>query len=151
MSAVIDRTRLTDADVEKLRAFRTLTENGSVIAAILDGLIEGAAVVVDKDCDLTPAQVASILGISRPYVMRLLKSGVLQSHMVGTHHRITVPDLQDYMKRRDEGRREYAHAVNSRNKDLSAAVDAVAPVEAEQCQRMLAMVREQRRRMAAQS
>lgn len=146
MTAVIDSALLTDSDVAQLRSLRAATSNGSTIAAILDGLIDGSSMILEKDLAITPAQAASILGVSRPYVTRMLKTGILKSHMVGSHHRIDINDLQDYMERRDAGRREYARALNSRNADLNAQVDATAPVSPQSSERMLAMVRNQRER-----
>lgn len=146
MSAVIERDRLTERDKEQLKACRELVQQGSVIAAILDGIIDDDVVMLRKDEELSPAQAAGILGVSRPYVTRLLKSGLLESHMVGSHHRISVAALQDYMVRRDAGRKEYARALNSRRKNTAATIDAVAPVSQESRSRMHALVAERRKR-----
>ena len=79
MTAVIEREQLTERDLDQAKACRELVQKGSVLAAILDGIIDDNVLVVRKDEELSPAQAAEILGVSRPYVTRLLKSGLLQS------------------------------------------------------------------------
>lgn len=145
MTAVIEREQLTERDLDQAKACRELVQKGSVLAAILDGIIDDNVLVVRKDEELSPAQAAEILGVSRPYVTRLLKSGLLESHMVGSHHRITVLALRTYMVNRDAGRKEYAHAINSRAKDIADAVDEVAPVSEASRNRMRDLVAEHRR------
>ena len=130
MTAVIEREQLTERDLDQAKACRELVQKGSVLAAILDGIIDDNVLVVRKDEELSPAQAAEILGVSRPYVTRLLKSGLLESHMVGSH---------------DAGRKEYAHAINSRAKDIADAVDEVAPVSETSRNRMRDLVAEHRR------
>lgn len=140
MTAVIERKQLTERDLDQAKACSELVQKGSVLAAILNGIIDDDVLVIRKDKELSPAQVAEILGVSRPYVTRLLKSGLLESHMVGSHHRITVPALQAYMANRDAGRKEYARAINSRAKDIADAVDEAAPVSKASQNRMRDLV-----------
>ena len=75
----------------------------------------------------------------------MVMTGLLESHMVGSHHRITVLALRTYMANRDAGRKEYAHAINSRAKDIADAVDEVAPVSETSRNRMRDLVAEHRR------
>ena len=48
---------------------------------------------VDHNEDLTPNAAAKALGISRTHLRHLMENGVLQFHMVGTHHRINVNEV----------------------------------------------------------
>jgi hypothetical protein len=75
----------------------------------------------------------------------LAKSGLLEYHMVVSHHRISVATLQDYTVRRDAGRKEYARALDSRTKNTATAIDAAAPVSQESRSRMHALVAERRK------
>ena len=54
---------------------------------------------------LTTQQTADILGVSRPHVSKLLKSGKLPFVSVGSHRRVMHTDLMAYIDRRDAVRR----------------------------------------------
>ncbi|HLZ69432.1 MAG TPA: helix-turn-helix domain-containing protein [Dehalococcoidia bacterium] len=71
-------------------------------------LAQGNAVaVVASGKSLTTSQTAALLGVSRPYLVRLLDRGDLPSHRVGSHRRIRLDDLLTY-KRAWAARRERA-------------------------------------------
>ena len=61
---------------------------------ILSKLATGHAVAVTEQREeLTPNEAASILNVSRPYVLKLLEDGTLPYRMVGIHHRIPYADV----------------------------------------------------------
>lgn len=77
-----------------------------MLSLALPRLARGDGVlVIGLGAELTPRQAAEILGISRPYLMRLLKAGRIPSRTVGTHHRIAIEDVLAYKRERDEERR----------------------------------------------
>ena len=45
------------------------------------------------------------LGVSRPYLIKLLEAGDLPFHKAGSHRRVYLKDLVDYQKRRDAERK----------------------------------------------
>jgi excisionase family DNA binding protein len=59
--------------------------------------------IVASNSDLTTAEVADVLNVSRPYVVRLLEEGKLPFRMVGTHRRVALEDALLY---RDEQRQK---------------------------------------------
>lgn len=95
---------------------RILTSDGkelTVPPALVKVLIEAGWLLADEkslvilpaDRDLSPHQAASLLNISRPYLLRILDQGNIPFHRVGTHRRIKLKDVIAFRKRRDAERR----------------------------------------------
>ncbi|MFJ7272581.1 helix-turn-helix domain-containing protein [Streptomyces sp. NPDC099050] len=88
-----------------------------ILAASAGELAIGHAVtVLAAETHLTPAEAAELLGLSRPFVARLLDSGdIPSSHLPDSRHRIVrledVLAFQERRARRREGRRRIAEAA----------------------------------------
>ena len=78
---------------------------------------EQAICLMPEDAALTTQAAAQFLGMSRPYLLRLLDAGKMPFHRVGTHRRILLRDLRAYQAQRDRER-------HSRLDGLTEAVDA---------------------------
>lgn len=80
-------------------------------------LAEGHAVtVLPSDAVLTPAEAAELLGLSRPFVARLLDDGLIAAERLpgSRHRRVRLADVLAFAERRDhrrEGRHRVAEAV----------------------------------------
>ena len=68
-----------------------------LLEAIADG---DAPVVVRRASTLTTQQVADMLNVSRPHVVKLIDRGDIPSHKVGVHRRVALDDLVAYRDRR---------------------------------------------------
>jgi excisionase family DNA binding protein len=78
-----------------------------LLLRILARMQEGKAIsIVPVMQDLTTQQAATLIGVSRPYFVRLLEAGKLPFHLTGTHRRVYLKDLMDYKQRRDHERHE---------------------------------------------
>lgn len=78
---------------------------------ILKHLQAGRAVsIVPEHQQLTTQRAANILGVSRPFLVGLLKNGDMPFHMAGSHRRIYLRDLLNYKHRRDAARHD---AINN--------------------------------------
>jgi len=78
-----------------------------LLLLILKNLQAGRAIsIVPVHQQLTTQRAANILGVSRPFLVRLVENGDIPFHMVGSHRRIYLRDLLDYQRRRDAARHE---------------------------------------------
>ena len=64
-----------------------------------------AIVLIPENQQLTTQRAADLLGVSRPYLIKLLEAGELPHHKAGSHRRIYLKDLAAYQKRRDVERK----------------------------------------------
>ncbi|MGI8663824.1 MAG: helix-turn-helix domain-containing protein [Acidimicrobiales bacterium] len=91
----------------------------AVLQATAGELADGHAVtVLPSDAMLTPAEAAELLGLSRPFVVRLLDEGEIPAQRLprSRHRRIRLADVlafQDQRDRRGEGRRRIAADVEA--------------------------------------
>lgn len=82
-------------------------ELGVLLQQILDAIAHGKTVTISSlPEDLTTSAAASLLGVSRPTVVKLIRDGVLPAHKVGSHHRIKSRDV--LALRRERRQRERA-------------------------------------------
>lgn len=76
-----------------------------LLIQILDLMRQGKAIsIVPVTQDLTTQQAAEVIGVSRPFFVKLLEAGELPFHLAGTHRRVYLRDLLAYKERRDQGR-----------------------------------------------
>ena len=67
--------------------------------------------VISPEQELSAQEAAGQLGVSRPYLMNLLRKGLIPYRMVGTHHRIRVEDLLAYQRAQAPRRRAAIDAL----------------------------------------
>jgi excisionase family DNA binding protein len=81
-------------------SLRVTPELENLLRQILESLAHGIPVrVVPLEAELTTGEAADILGVSRPYLVRLLEEGAIPYRKVGTHRRVRGKDLLDYLER----------------------------------------------------
>jgi excisionase family DNA binding protein len=64
---------------------------------------QGVTVVVRSEW-LTTSEAADMLGCSRPHVVDLIRNNQLKASKIGTHRRVLLQDLLDFINVRDEQR-----------------------------------------------
>ncbi len=129
-----------NADANQFRVLRRLVQNSSaklvgkggesvpipaairtLLAEIARNMEAGKSVsVVAEHHELTTQRAANILGVSRPFLVRILEDGRLAFHMVGSHRRVYLSDLLEYKARRDRARHEAVKSLA--REDVEAGV-----------------------------
>ena len=114
------------ADVNQFRALSRLAQHPSakivgkrgesvpippsirmLLAEIARNMEVGKAVsVVAAHHELTTQRAANMLGVSRPFLVRMLEEGKVAFHMAGSHRRVYLSDLLEYKTKRDRARHE---------------------------------------------
>lgn len=80
---------------------------GDTLVALLGIIAKGCSVrITPIEEMLTTKQAAILLGVSRPYLIKLLEQGDIRHSTVGRHRRIRAADLLDYKRDRERRRDE---------------------------------------------
>ena len=83
--------------------FTVPAELATLVTTILASVAKGERITVGSLPDtLTTSVAADQLGISRPTLMKLVASGELPSHKVGTHTRVRTEDVLAFRRARLE-------------------------------------------------
>lgn len=70
-------------------------ETAEWLARIVDARARGQRVLLTNGrAEVTPAEAAELLGMSRPQVRRFMDAGKLPFRKVGSHHRIAMSAIQ---------------------------------------------------------
>ena len=81
--------RALDEDVEAIEVRMTVPrDTAGLVLQLIEAQQRGGAVVIPVQAEFTPNEAATILGISRPQVYKLIDQGRLAHRRVGTHRRI---------------------------------------------------------------
>jgi len=87
-----------------------------LLVELLDHMASGRAVtLIPTHAELTTQQVADMLGVSRPFIVKEIEAFRLPARRVGTRRRVMFGDLVQYKQRVDADRQ---HAL-----DRMAAID----------------------------
>lgn len=82
-----------------------------LLRSALGQIAEGHRVrVIIDDRELTTQEAADLLNLSRPHFIRLLESGRVPFHTVGTHRRVLLEDVLTYKAART-AKREAAFQI----------------------------------------
>jgi excisionase family DNA binding protein len=79
----------------------------AVLMDVLEAMAAGRGVtIIPETAELTTVEAASILNVSRPYLIKLLDEKVIPHRLVGKHRRILIDDVMAYKERIDAARED---------------------------------------------
>lgn len=128
--APLGNTRKVKLCVEGIDPIESIALPSSIFAQIIDLLAKlgngDAVTIVPVQAELTTTQAAELLGMSRPFLIKLLERGELPFHMVGTHRKLNARDVTRYKMRRMIKRREALNKLAALSEELG--IDENIPV-----------------------
>lgn len=105
------RTALASS-LDNVRVTLTLPrKSAEKVLALLDAERTTGAVVVPIKELFTTTEAATMLGLSRATLMKLVDSGEIDHVKVGTHHRIPAQAIPDFQRARKARREKAAEAL----------------------------------------
>ncbi|MGP5306407.1 helix-turn-helix domain-containing protein [Brachybacterium alimentarium] len=114
--AQLNATDLSESERDRARNFIAADASSPLsvfLQRVLAAASEGMSLnVLADDAELTPNQAATLLKMSRPHLLTFMDRGDLPFHRVGTHRRIKMKDLMDFMFAREAGAEILANALN---------------------------------------
>lgn len=110
---VIDQGGEHDAARVPTAAFRLLID---VLAEMAQG---NAVSLIPVHAELTTQEAADMLNVSRPHLIKLLDSGAIPFHKVGTHRRVRYQDLVDYKTHIDADRLSALEELTAQAQELN--------------------------------
>ena len=118
MPETLDAAAVDAGEVEQVANLAQSLPQGSAVAIWLQSQV----VALGKGQDLamfqveehvSPNQAAEVLHMSRPHLLKFIRSGELTTVQVGTHQRIAMSDLMDFIDRRERAKAAVAVAYGS--------------------------------------
>lgn len=74
-------------------------ETAEWLTRLVDARARGQEVVLTRGlAEVTPSEAAEMLGMSRPQVRKLMDQGKLAFRKVGTHHRVKVASIREFLE-----------------------------------------------------
>lgn len=104
---------------------------GSSLAVMLQNIVDAAHRGIDvsvftADRELTPNDAADLLRMSRGHLTKLMDQGIIAFHRVGSHRRLRMDDLMDYIQRQEQARAFVAHAAGTTTHVQQTVMDEAA-------------------------
>jgi excisionase family DNA binding protein len=111
LSAYVGRKRPLLLKVTEAGREQLIELPASAVALLMDVLEAMAAgrgvTIIPENAELTTVEAASILNVSRPYLIeQLLDKNVIPHRLVGKHRRILIDDVMAYKERIDAARED---------------------------------------------
>lgn len=135
--STLEASAVAAEDLQQVEQLAQDLPQGSAVAVMLQNIVDAAQRGVDvsiftSERELTPNEAADLLRVSRAHLTKLMDRQIIEFHRVGTHRRLKMSSLMDYVDRQERARAFVAHAVGTANHDRVAVMDEAAEFSAEE-------------------
>ncbi len=90
--------RALDRDGDEIKV-SVSRETAEWLARLVDAKARGQEVLLTRgNAEVTPAEAAELLGMSRPQVRKLMDEGQLVFRKVGSHHRVKLTSIHAFLE-----------------------------------------------------
>lgn len=90
-----------------------------VLNTILQHMARGEAIsIIPSETEISTQQAAEMLNVSRPHVVKLLEQREIPYQKTGTHRRIKLKDLEQFMEKRDKERHKHLEELAKQAQEL---------------------------------
>lgn len=122
---------VTAEERRRLEEFIAETGADSPVALLLQRILSSVARGADIDmfadeAELSPAQAAELLKMSRPHLLKFMDRGDLSYRRVGSHRRIAMSSLVQFAAEREAGSQIVADALGGYESPDNETVDLSA-------------------------
>lgn len=135
MTTMLHAAETTKEEIEQVQALATRLGSSHVSATLMQLIsavergVDVAVLAIDEE--LSPNEVAKILKVSRPYVVKLMDRDILSYRMVGTHRRVAMSDLLDYVERRERANARVSDLAANRQQTIAGIMNQAAVITPE--------------------
>jgi excisionase family DNA binding protein len=109
------RLHAADADTEIALSDSVVRLLHDVMKCFADG---ESVTVVSRQAEISTIEAADLLGVSRPYLVKLLDSGHIACRRVGEHRRVPLDDLLRYREENKARRMDVLAELQAQAQDL---------------------------------
>lgn len=130
-TTILSWTDVTTSEINELDKLQNQlpanSELGKVLSKMTEGLRDGIDVTFTRDDEeLSTSATASILGISRAHLYKVLDAGLIPFHIVGERtRRMYMSDVKNYLVRTQRFRAADAESIAKREQLEDAVFDSM--------------------------
>lgn len=147
MPDTLQASAVDAGELEQVANLAAALPQGSAFGVVLQHLVVSVSkgkdvAFVETEKHLSPNQAAALLHMSRPHLLKFIRSGELKTAAtgdVGTHHRIPMSELMDFIDRRERAKAAVASAYGTPDVVEKALRDGAAELTDEDVETLNAL------------